>query len=125
MITAQHIDQLRGRLESEKNDLIHTLKSLGKIQNDHGLWVYEHILDTESAHDADMNIQADYKETMLENEAETSVLENRYADVMHALAKIDNGSYGICEISGEPIEQERLEADPTARTCIAHKESHL
>lgn len=36
----------------------------------------------------------------------------------HALARIDEGTYGICEVSGEPISYERLEAKPWARTTI-------
>ena len=32
------------------------------------------------------------------------------------------GTYGSCEISGEAIEVERLEANPAARTCKAHIE---
>lgn len=121
-LTEHNINQLREQLEQEKMNLIQELKSLGKIQDQCGLWVHEHTLDTESADDADMNIQADYKESMLENAAETNVLEHRYADVLRALTKIETGTYGICEISGEPIEIERLQADPSARTCINHKD---
>jgi DnaK suppressor protein len=31
-----------------------------------------------------------------------------------ALVRVDNGSYGICEDTGEPIDLRRLEAQPTA-----------
>lgn len=37
------------------------------------------------------------------------------AEVDHALGKIDEGTYGICEVSGELIGEMRLEAIPTAR----------
>ena len=37
------------------------------------------------------------------------------AEIDHALAKIEDGSYGICEESGELINPLRLEAIPTAR----------
>ena len=37
-----------------------------------------------------------------------------------ALERIDGGSYGICEECHEPIEQERLIADPLARICLEH-----
>ena len=56
------------------------------------------------------------------NEAAVKILERRLADIKHALGKIENGTYGICEISDEPIESARLEANPAARTCIAHLE---
>ena len=35
-----------------------------------------------------------------------------------ALIRIEEGSYGVCEICGEPIGAERLSAIPWARLCI-------
>ena len=35
-----------------------------------------------------------------------------------ALARIENGSYGICEDTGEPIGLKRLEAQPTATLSV-------
>lgn len=39
-------------------------------------------------------------------------------DVVAALRKIDDGSFGACERCGEPIAEKRLEALPFARYCI-------
>ena len=36
-----------------------------------------------------------------------------------ALSRIENGTYGICEMNGEPIPKARLEAIPWARYCVA------
>ncbi|MFC3797670.1 TraR/DksA C4-type zinc finger protein [Cohnella sp. GCM10012308] len=44
----------------------------------------------------------------------------RRDEVERALSKIEDGTYGLCEISGEPIGYERLEAMPAARYSIAH-----
>lgn len=35
-----------------------------------------------------------------------------------ALARVEAGTYGVCERCGRPIAPERLEARPVARTCI-------
>lgn len=35
-----------------------------------------------------------------------------------ALRRLDEGAYGVCEVCGGPIAEERLEARPAARTCI-------
>lgn len=35
-----------------------------------------------------------------------------------ALAKIDEGTYGICEATDKPIKKARLEAQPWARYCV-------
>jgi DnaK suppressor protein len=39
-------------------------------------------------------------------------------DVHRALAKFDNGTYGLCEGCGGRIERARLEALPRARYCL-------
>jgi RNA polymerase-binding protein DksA len=38
-----------------------------------------------------------------------------------ALARIDAGTYGTCEVCGKPIGEERLEAVPYATLCIDDK----
>lgn len=40
----------------------------------------------------------------------------------HALAKIDEGTFGICEECEEPISAKRLEARPETTLCIRCKE---
>ncbi|MEO7146821.1 MAG: TraR/DksA C4-type zinc finger protein, partial [Terrimesophilobacter sp.] len=35
-----------------------------------------------------------------------------------SLARLDAGTYGRCEVCGKRIAHARLEARPTARTCI-------
>lgn len=40
------------------------------------------------------------------------------AEVDAALRRLEEGGYGTCEVCGEPIAPERLEARPVARTCI-------
>jgi phosphoserine phosphatase RsbU/P len=41
-------------------------------------------------------------------------------EVDEALARLSNGTYGRCETCGDPIEPERLDADPLVRFCIDH-----
>jgi RNA polymerase-binding transcription factor DksA len=43
---------------------------------------------------------------------------HRLAEVEAARARLDDGSYGRCLACGGPIAPARLEARPTARTCI-------
>lgn len=42
-------------------------------------------------------------------------------EIDHALSKFKTGDYGICEVSGEPIPRERLEAIPWAREKVEYK----
>jgi RNA polymerase-binding transcription factor DksA len=52
-------------------------------------------------------------------------LEPQLNDVKLALSKIESNQYGICEICGKPIEVQRLEANPAARTCKKHINERL
>ncbi len=45
---------------------------------------------------------------------------NLLREINHALAKIQNGTYGICEGTGNPIGKPRLEAQPWARFSIEY-----
>jgi len=40
-------------------------------------------------------------------------------EIEEALRRIDQGTYGVCEMSGNPIERERLKALPFARYSVA------
>lgn len=40
------------------------------------------------------------------------------AEIEAALARLTSGTYGTCERCGRPIPEARLEARPTARTCV-------
>jgi len=41
-------------------------------------------------------------------------------EVDSALERMDKGSYGLCEECHEPVEQDRLMADPLVRYCLDH-----
>ena len=45
--------------------------------------------------------------------------EQHLAEIAAALHRVGDGTYGRCERCGEPVDPGRLEARPTARTCIA------
>lgn len=71
---------------------------------------------------ADENETADKMEEFGENTAVLNDLENKYDEIKNALAKIDKGNYGMCEVCNEPIEEDRLIANPAATTCKVHME---
>jgi DnaK suppressor protein len=62
-----------------------------------------------------------------EREKDFSLLEQLEAeigDLDAALRKVDEGTYGICEICGKPIGEERLRAIPWATRCIDDQRRH-
>ena len=46
---------------------------------------------------------------------------DQLAAVEHALHKFEEGTYGLCESCGQPIDPARLEALPQARRCMSCK----
>jgi RNA polymerase-binding transcription factor DksA len=64
---------------------------------------------------------ADAGSETFEREKDLSILEQleaELAEIQAALRRIDEGTYGIDEVTGKPIAPERLEAVPTARTNV-------
>lgn len=78
-------------------------------------------IETDMGNDgSDPNDVADEMENFEENQGIVRNLEVQYNDIKSALDKIENGTYGKCEVGGEDIPENRLEANPSARTCIEH-----
>ena len=67
---------------------------------------------------------ADQATETFEREKGLSILEStdeQLRDIELAFARIEDGSYGSCEVCGRPIGEERLRARPAARLCIDHQ----
>lgn len=113
--------KIKEALEKEKNILLDELKDIGRLNPETGEWeaMPEKDLETES----DQNDLADKFEEFELRSSTLDVLEKRLKNILHALKKIDTQEFGICEISGQPIEEDRLLANPAARTCKEHLET--
>lgn len=67
---------------------------------------------------------ADQGSKTFEREQELFVAEQvreSLRQVEHAVAKVDDGTYGICETCGQPIGKLRLEAFPRTTQCMSCK----
>lgn len=113
------INILKHKLEQEFKVLEEELNSLG-IQNPQLKADWQERMDDMDTVSADLNEVADRTEEYDTRRAEVAVLEGRWNDVKLALQKISAGTYGLCEVSNEPIEEDRLLANPAARTCKKH-----
>ncbi len=51
--------------------------------------------------------------------------ERELEEINESLHAMEEGTYGICEVCSADIPFERLEANPTAKTCIEHAEKDL
>lgn|SRR5690606_22195910 len=112
-------DEARQRLEEERDrvsGLIASLRSEGLDQE-------------ESSQSGELTHYdqhpADHGSDLAEREKDLAILEgleNDLAEIEAALQRLDEGTYGIDEVTGEPIDPERLQAFPTARTNVATDE---
>ena len=104
MVEAQHV-VLRAQLEEERD------RVRGQLQEMHA--------EDDSFDDG----FADTSQVTAERgeiEALAGSLTETLRDLEDALAKLDAGTYGMCETCGDPIGDARLEAMPAARFCIKH-----
>lgn len=109
------IEKMKERLLQQKAELEAELSKHGK-KDASGDWTGSS--DDIKTDPADKNEVADQIEDLVTNIPLVENLESHYKDVIDALEKIKNGTYGICEESGEQIPPERLDANPAARTCV-------
>ncbi len=113
----------KNTLESLKAAIITELGTLAVYNAATDDW--EARFDFENNDEADSDLLGDAAEAAEERIATLALLETRYRNIVRALEKIENGTYGICEISGEHIEPDRLHANPAARTCKAHLDDEI
>ncbi len=107
------------KLLDEKMRLEKELSTIGRINPDNpNDW--EAVPVDPGTRESDPNDKADMIEDYETNTAILKQLEIQLDDVKDALLKIEKGTYGVCEVSGHPIEEGRLKANPAARTCIEH-----
>lgn len=112
--------QYKKRLNELKIEIENELSTIAIYDKKTGDW--EVRVDDVVSNDSDANEVADYTEEADERIATLAELETRFRNIERALAKIETETFGICEIGGEKIEEERLQTNPAARTCMAHLE---
>src|SRR3990167_3452021 len=113
-------EYFKKKLEVEKALLEKELAKVGRVNPDNPSdWEATPPTDRDTSL-ADENTVADTLEGYDSNKAIVTTLETRYNDIKSGLDKIKHGTYGVCQICGKEIEVDRLEANPSARTCKEH-----
>ncbi|MCP3028295.1 hypothetical protein [Halobacillus sp. A5] len=110
-----HFKQQLEKMKEEAEDNINQyLKKQDQSSSD-----YEGELSSVSDHPGDLGTvqhEREKEQTLYEQSKE------RLMDINDALDRIENGTYGISEKSGDPIPLERLEAMPAARFNVNEAE---
>jgi RNA polymerase-binding protein DksA len=111
-LTPEEIEEFKTILLEKRSKLLGTVSYM---END-ALRVERTDLSSMPVHMADLGTDSFEQEFTLElMDSERKII----VEINDALSRIENGTYGICEIGGEPITKQRLEAIPWARCCIA------
>ncbi len=114
-------EKFKQQLLTERAELEKDLAKVGRESPDRpGEWEVTPLAESEATMRDDV---ATHLEEMDEREEVEVGLEERYEEVKAALARLEAGTYGVCAVGGEPIESDRLAANPAARTCKAHRDS--
>ena len=113
-LTKREVQDLQERLVDERNELQTQLLTIEE----------DTFAATQSDSSGDVGLDdesADAGTATFEREKDLSI-ENNVRDLLRkvdrALARIDAGTYGICERCGKPIEKARLKALPYVDLCI-------
>ena len=99
-------EALRKRLEDERRRLMAELERLTVTEQENPGY------STHIADDATEVFENAKSQALRQN------LQRLLGQVNDALAKFDQGTYGLCEVCGDPIDRARLEALPYATLCI-------
>ncbi len=116
-IDEKTMEELRGKLLDEKKRLEDELSRFAQKTDTEG--------DYKTRFPDDLGDRNDENATEVEQYADNIALEqsleSQLKDVLDALEKMDNGTYGKDEETGEDIDVARLMAYPAARTNIREK----
>lgn len=108
-------------LEEEKGKIESEMGQMGQ-KSTHVPDDWETAPEEETGGGSDLADQADI---IIDRENKAAIfadLEVRYDGILAALRRIERGTYGVCEECGVSIEEARLAADPSATTCVAHRQ---
>jgi RNA polymerase-binding protein DksA len=112
------IETIKQDLLKKREDVEKELNLIAKKENDGGEDEYKPSFpDYGDKPDENAMEIAEYET----NIAEEDLLERTLRDIDGALERIEAGSYGICKHCGKPIDPRRLQARPTAGSCVECK----
>ena len=112
-LTQEFLDEVKVKLMEEKSRLEAELSRFAKSTGTEGSYETQF---TDMGSDEDE--RASEVEQYVDDIALESNLEAQLKDTLDALEKLEAGTYGICEVTGEEISEERLRIYPAARTAI-------
>jgi len=108
-LSEPEIEELRAALHAEKDSLEEELSEHGRKVGDDWTGTAKGF----EGNEADETDAADKFEELSVNVALVEELESRYKEILAAMLRIKEGTYGIAT-NGEPIDIDRLRANPAA-----------
>lgn len=112
-LDTQTLGKLKGQLLAEKERLEQDLARFATPTGTAGS--YETRMENMGT---DLEENASEVEDYVDNLGLEQTLETQLKDVNDALGKMEQGTYGVCEVTGKEIPLDRLLAYPGARTAL-------
>jgi RNA polymerase-binding transcription factor DksA len=108
-----NLERARQRLEEEH---VHRLSLARRLRREAAEPAESSELSKVDQHPAELGTETFEREL---EQTTLTMIEGELKEIEDALRRLDQGSYGVCEACGKPIDPKRLEAKPWARYCIA------
>lgn len=124
-------NQLTSRQKFElKRRLLHQKQMVKEqLQQNHDFGLFNSSRDSTGDLSTNDNHPGDLGTEMFERSKDLALNETREIEldnIEQALRRMEDGTYGRCTVCGKIIPYERLEAMPTASTCVQHvPDSHI
>jgi DnaK suppressor protein len=109
------IEKQKGRLVDLKEELLRVRRGMGEDERSRA----------EQEGDFSEHDSGDMSREIFNREMDATIgeqVERRLEDVDRALQKIEEGTYGLSDVSGDPIPQGRLEAMPEAVRTVEEQQ---
>jgi DnaK suppressor protein len=107
----KQVEYFRQRLEKARADLRRELDAIPSPEADNSSWEGDQTDHATANSEREFEIQNHERVQMLLRQAE------------RALSKLENGTYGYCDDTGEPIDLKRLMAQPSTSLSLAAQQA--
>lgn len=109
---SRELEKLVRQLEERKTQIIHNIQETAR--------------EMESFSEAEVNDEGDYASISTDSLIDTAITRKQIAElkeIEYALSKVNKGTFGTCEMCGEPVGIERMRVKPHAKYCIVCREA--
>jgi len=115
MISPEVLMQIKEQLIQDRADILRELGEVSEGESNKDIHAKFPVVGEK------LDEQAQEIEGYTTNLATERILDDNLRDIETALARIADGTYGVCKYCKQPIAEKRLQARPVASACVECK----